>query len=276
MARAVFLNAELRGKMGGQVYARNKGGAYVRAFVRPINPKTQKQSSVRTLFSSSAKTWNALTDGDRGGWNSFAAMFFSPKKPKAGVEYSGFNAFQSLYNTQQQAIANTRVPTLTAPSGGSLSTATWSPSSVAPTGIFSGQLSGTGGASIVQSLTAATLTSTGRVTATFTTSQNLPASGPSWIDPGSKRHYGIMLFGNIPGQTSPRDVVCLGFSGILGAASGVSNWENTYTIAFNGSDLNLTGRKIWYAVGNKLVITAYAVSLNGESALLGNVSLVTT
>lgn len=60
------------GKVGGNVFARNKGGAYVRTYTKPINPGTPKQSDVRSLFSNANADWRNLTDAERAGWNALA------------------------------------------------------------------------------------------------------------------------------------------------------------------------------------------------------------
>jgi len=38
--------SDARGKIGGNVFSRNKGGSYIRSYVKPINPSTPKQTQV--------------------------------------------------------------------------------------------------------------------------------------------------------------------------------------------------------------------------------------
>jgi|WetSurMetagenome_2_1015567.scaffolds.fasta_scaffold263639_2 hypothetical protein len=276
MARAVFLNAELTGKLGGQVYARNKGGAYVRAHVVPTNPRTVRQQKIRSGFSSSAKTWNVITQADRNAWNAYAATFFTPKKVKPGVTYSGFSAFQSLFNTQIQLQTLKRGLTITTPTGITIVAADATPRTTAPTGLFSGQLTGAAGKGILQTLSAATLTSAGVFSATFALSEATPSTGPTWIDPGSSRKFGYLFFGNMPGSSSPRDLIALGWTGLPGAPTGWTTAVSSFKLNFAALDIDLSQRKLWYAVGNKCVVTAYAVSEVGESAPLGTYSLIVT
>lgn len=106
MARILSSQMELSGKMGGLVFARNKGGAYVRAYVIPLNPRSLGQLDVRTGWASAVTSWHTLDDNTKSQWNMFAATDFKPKYPKIGVTYSGFNTYVSCFN---ELIQNTRV-----------------------------------------------------------------------------------------------------------------------------------------------------------------------
>lgn len=65
---------EIRGSIGGVTYSRNKGGAYARARVAPINRKTPAQTLVRANFAANAKAWSGtLTSAERAAWTAFAA-----------------------------------------------------------------------------------------------------------------------------------------------------------------------------------------------------------
>lgn len=106
MARVISSSYELSGKMGGLVFARNKGGAYVRAFVIPLNPRSVGQLDVRAGWASAVTSWHALDDATKSNWNMFSATDFKPKYPKIGVTYSGFNTYVSCFN---ELIQNARV-----------------------------------------------------------------------------------------------------------------------------------------------------------------------
>lgn len=88
-----------RGKVGGTVAARNKGGAYVRNFVVPTNPQTTAQMFVRAAFSFIAQAWRGLTSDARRAWNGATERF--PKTDIFGDRQilSGFNLFMSLNAT---------------------------------------------------------------------------------------------------------------------------------------------------------------------------------
>ena len=70
MAKIKFgmMMTDARGKLGGQVFSKNKGGAYVRTKVTPTNPQTTAQSLVRALFGVISQGWSALTNAQRTAW----------------------------------------------------------------------------------------------------------------------------------------------------------------------------------------------------------------
>jgi hypothetical protein len=77
MARIIFtaMVAEARGKLNGNVFSRNKGGAVIRNKVTPINPNTSFQSQQRAFMSDLSKRWsNGLSDDQRQGWKSYGQV----------------------------------------------------------------------------------------------------------------------------------------------------------------------------------------------------------
>lgn len=71
MARVLLtaIAADIRGKLNGTVFSRNKGGLTMRNKVTPINPNTSYQSLQRSYTSILAKAWaNTLTDAQRAAW----------------------------------------------------------------------------------------------------------------------------------------------------------------------------------------------------------------
>lgn len=87
-----------RGKIGGHVASRNRGGAYLRTKVTPINPSTEYQVNVRNRFAALSTAWRALTVAQRLAWNTAVSdfartdIFGDLKNP------SGFNLHQKLNN----------------------------------------------------------------------------------------------------------------------------------------------------------------------------------
>lgn len=85
-----------RGKIGGHVLSKNRGGAYMRTKVTPINPQTAAQSAVRGTLTEFSQGFRALTTSQIAAWNSavqnFQAtdIFGDIKKP------SGINLFVKL------------------------------------------------------------------------------------------------------------------------------------------------------------------------------------
>lgn len=92
-----FINAVLRGKLGGSVYSANAGGEYIRQYVKPINPNTQAQATARGGFTTALSAWHSLTSAEKQDWATFAMT--------SGFT-SGINAFMSL---RARAIASERL-----------------------------------------------------------------------------------------------------------------------------------------------------------------------
>lgn len=105
MARIVggSMIGELSGKLGGNVFARNKGGAYIRQYVVPVDPKSIAQINARTKFGYASSSYHSLTDEEKANWQSFAVERYLPKDGINTGQYSGFNAFTALANTAANA-----------------------------------------------------------------------------------------------------------------------------------------------------------------------------
>ena len=71
MAKVKFsaLIAEMRNKLNGSVFARNRGGAYLRTKVTPTNPQTIYQVAARSLLTTYSQAWRSLTEAQRQAWN---------------------------------------------------------------------------------------------------------------------------------------------------------------------------------------------------------------
>jgi len=66
-----------RGKIGGHVLSKNRGGAYMRTKVTPSNPQTPSQSSVRATLTALSQAWRGLTASAISAWNSAVTNFES-------------------------------------------------------------------------------------------------------------------------------------------------------------------------------------------------------
>lgn len=63
------------GKIGGHVAAKNRGGAYLRTKVTPLNPNTSAQAGARALLASLSTGWSGLTDAQRKSFNDAVSAF---------------------------------------------------------------------------------------------------------------------------------------------------------------------------------------------------------
>lgn len=105
MAKIKFgmMMTDARGKLGGQVFSKNKAGAYVRTKVTPTNPQTIFQTTARLLFAAISAGWSGLAESARLGWNeavpSWATtdIFGDLKNP------TGKELYQRLNNQAQSA-----------------------------------------------------------------------------------------------------------------------------------------------------------------------------
>jgi len=71
MAKVKFsaLISEMRNKLNGSVFARNRGGAYLRTKVTPSNPQSIAQVLVRARLAAYAQAWRSLTEEQRTAWS---------------------------------------------------------------------------------------------------------------------------------------------------------------------------------------------------------------
>lgn len=77
MAKIKFgmMMTDARGKLGGQVFSKNRGGAYVRTKVTPSNPRTLAQMESRSDLGATSSAWNGLSNSERASWNSAVDEF---------------------------------------------------------------------------------------------------------------------------------------------------------------------------------------------------------
>jgi hypothetical protein len=75
-AMALFkplLVTALSGKVGGNVFSHNAGGAYVRTLAIPTNPNSPQQQAVRNAVAGLSNNWNnVLTPAQRAEWETYA------------------------------------------------------------------------------------------------------------------------------------------------------------------------------------------------------------
>lgn len=77
MAKVKFsaLISEMRNKLNGSVFARNRGGAYLRNKVTPVNPQSQAQVLARARLTQFAQAWRSLTQAQRDAWNAAVSQW---------------------------------------------------------------------------------------------------------------------------------------------------------------------------------------------------------
>lgn len=86
-----------RNKLGGQVFSKNRAGAYIRTKVTPVNPKTAFQMASRQLLGSLSSAWSGLTNEQRDFWNEAVEnwqktdIFGDLRKPTGKNLFTGLN-----------------------------------------------------------------------------------------------------------------------------------------------------------------------------------------
>lgn len=85
-----------RGKMGGQVYSRNRTGAYARNKVTPVNPRSSFQQVARQQLGSLSAQWKGLTEAQRDAWRNAVSLYEKTNIFGDQVQPTGKNLFVGL------------------------------------------------------------------------------------------------------------------------------------------------------------------------------------
>jgi hypothetical protein len=88
----------LSGKLGSSVFARNRGGNYVRNYVKPTDHRSASQVSTRAKFTTASTSFKALNSLQKLQWNSFANTIFLNSEG-GFFRGAGIAAFISLYQS---------------------------------------------------------------------------------------------------------------------------------------------------------------------------------
>lgn len=116
MAKVKFsaLISEMRNKLNGSVFSKNRGGNYLRNKVTPVNPQTARQTLVRSRLAGLASGFRALTAAQIASWNSAVGNFpytdiFGDVKQLSGLQlYEKLNL--NLLNAGQTALTSPPAP----------------------------------------------------------------------------------------------------------------------------------------------------------------------
>lgn len=86
----------ISGKLNGTVFARNKGGHYMRSKSHPTNPRSLAQIAVRAAFGAISQLWRGLTSEQRNAWNQATADHPYQNRLGDTKTLSGFALHQKL------------------------------------------------------------------------------------------------------------------------------------------------------------------------------------
>lgn len=115
MARIKFtaLVESIRGTIAGTTFQRNAYGYTVKAKPNMVNPNTSYQSTRKAAFQAAQNAWKALTDTERGYWDTYAATYPTPSQHNPAAYLSGYALFVRWHAIEFQSTMNV----LTNPSG---------------------------------------------------------------------------------------------------------------------------------------------------------------
>lgn len=86
-----------RGKVGNTVFTKARNGATIRIRVKPLNPRSSGQQSVRSYLAAASRAFKALSASDLGEWENYAAGL-TYVNPVSGQSYhpAAINIFNKL------------------------------------------------------------------------------------------------------------------------------------------------------------------------------------
>lgn len=86
----------MSGTTGGQTFAFNRAGKYVRNWAKPTNPQTAIQTANRALFAFLSQAWGSLSPEEVAAWKEEAAL--QERTNRLGEQYkmNGFTYFKSV------------------------------------------------------------------------------------------------------------------------------------------------------------------------------------
>ena len=71
----------ISGKVAGNVFSRNAAGSYLRQWVKPVQPQTERQTQQTELIAGLSRDWGStLTVAQRAAWKALAAIYSYPNR----------------------------------------------------------------------------------------------------------------------------------------------------------------------------------------------------
>jgi hypothetical protein len=102
--------ASVSGSVGGTVFSRNKGGAYMRNRAVPVTSQSEKALKYKSALAAIAASWRSVSAANRASWASYAAS--TPYTNRLGMskQLSALNHFVKL-NTRLLVAGDTGITT---------------------------------------------------------------------------------------------------------------------------------------------------------------------
>lgn len=267
------------GKVAGVVFGRGKGGKSLRARVKPTDAKSLAQQSVRSTFSNSVGTWNAITSQSKRAWNSFAASGFRTKHNKKNSVASGFQAFSSLNFALSLGSSHMQPATFSPTTMACIITDLPTMSLVPPEKSISGCLADADNKPVFVSFIEAIFDAgLSRLTASLKLSPSTYEAPFGFLDPISLERLSLSFYcsKSIPdGQTSTgkSDSYYLGNTGLIAPTTG-GFLGDLFEIILNIDSSYSESLKNGFVTGSKVFVSCYLVSEKGQMKRIGVVSTV--
>ena len=90
------LAGAISGKVGGDVFSHNRGGAYVKSLTIPVDPNTQSQQNVRSILATQSSSWADQTAAVRAAFENWAVQNPVINALGRSILLSGQQAFVQL------------------------------------------------------------------------------------------------------------------------------------------------------------------------------------
>jgi hypothetical protein len=98
MAKVTFtaIVSDIKGKLAGTVFSKNRAGAYIRTKVTPSNARTSYQQLVRGFMTTLAQGWRALGAVSCTAWNAAASTDAVKTKDGNSIHLTGMQYYMEL------------------------------------------------------------------------------------------------------------------------------------------------------------------------------------
>ena len=120
---------EIRGRLGGVVFSRNKSGNHIRPFKQPSNPQSTLQMNQRGTITSMIRLWQVAGPTNQATWVVWAALPANVKYNSLGAAYylSGYQSFLEINTRIWQIYQDWRwvAPDLGIPAVPVITSVTW-------------------------------------------------------------------------------------------------------------------------------------------------------
>lgn len=271
----------LSGKTGGLIYAFNRGGYYVRNYVKQHWYGSNAQITAKNYFIASNTFWSGLSDIQKIQWNEFARLFYLPLYKNNGTKYNGHDAAIAAQMTCSMTNLMLRPCIMKCGFHNILCTkATYILGNDAPNYRLNNIVADYDNNPLTFPSFTCTFSNTGVLSVIFNMSESLtrPFRFTDYIN-GEKIGFGFYCSNGLTvNQTfykRPLYFLCATTGIITPSNYNVIPSYNTFLINFTFG-MTTANYKVFPVTGNKIRITAFIYDTTGQKALIGSYDTVVT